>query len=114
MNAYTEHYFPLECNLDVVTELVRRLGADEDLAFEKALSLDKPELFPRPALAVVLALPTAPAHGERKAVAEATRGEYTGGDEKAVLWFKQRINDACGWYAVLRALCSSAHDFLGE
>lgn len=104
MSGYKKHFLPLESNPDVFTELIHRLGAVEGAAFEDVLTLDEPELFPYPALAVVLVLPTTAAYEERKAAAEAARHEHNDHDEDAVIWFKQTINNACGLYAVLHAL----------
>jgi hypothetical protein len=107
MSGYKKHFLPLESNPDVFTELIHRLGAVQDAAFEDVLALDEPEFFPHPALALVLVLPTTPAYEERKAAAEAARHEYNDHDKDAVMWFKQRINNACGLYAVIHALFNS-------
>ncbi|KAL2022516.1 hypothetical protein VTK56DRAFT_5123 [Thermocarpiscus australiensis] len=104
---YTKHFLPLESNPEVFNELIRLLGASEEIAFEDVFALDEPEFLPRPALALVLILPTTPAYEARKAAAESARVEYTGsGSGEAVIWFKQTINNACGLYAILHALAN--------
>ncbi|KAH6856198.1 hypothetical protein B0I37DRAFT_70685 [Chaetomium sp. MPI-CAGE-AT-0009] len=100
-----KHYLPLESNPEVFNELIRLLGASDEIAFEDVLSLDEPSLVPRPTLAAILVLPTSPALEEKKSAAEAARAEYSGsGSGEPVVWFKQTIHNACGLYAILHAL----------
>lgn len=115
-NAYTKHFLPLESNPDVFNELITILGASNKVAFEDVLTLDEPDLLPRPVLALVLVLPTTPAYEARKTAVESARAEYAGsGDGEAVVWFKQTINNACGLYAILHALCNGrARSFIGD
>ncbi|OCK83939.1 cysteine proteinase, partial [Lepidopterella palustris CBS 459.81] len=75
--------------------------------FQDVLSLDDPELLafiPRPALALVLAFPTTDIYENQKAQEEGIRDYKDTGED--VLWFKQKINNACGLYAVLHAVCN--------
>ena len=103
--AYKKHFLPLESNPEVFNELIRLLGASDEIAFEDVLSLDETSLIPRPTLAAILVLPTDPVFEERKSAAEAARAEYSGsGSGEPVMWFKQTINNACGLYAILHAL----------
>lgn len=103
--AYRKHFLPLESNPEVFNELIRRLGASDEIAFEDVVSLDEPSLLPRPTLAAILAIPTSPAYEEEKSAAEAGRTEYNGGETgEPVVWFKQTIHNACGLYAILHAL----------
>ena len=103
--AYAKHFLPLESNPEVFNELIRLLGASDDIAFEDVFSLDEPSLLPRPTLAAIIVLPTDPAFEKRKSAAEASRAEYSGsGKGEPVVWFKQTINNACGLYAILHAL----------
>jgi ubiquitin carboxyl-terminal hydrolase L3 len=102
---YRKHYLPLESNPEVFNELIRLLGASDEIAFEDVLSLDEPALLPRPTLAAILVLPSDPAIEEQKAAAEADRPDYRGsGNGEPAVWFKQTINNACGLYAILHAL----------
>jgi ubiquitin carboxyl-terminal hydrolase L3 len=114
LKEYKKHFLPLESNPDVFNELIRLLGAKDEIAFEDVLTLDEPEFLPRPALAVVLVLPSTPADDEKKVAMEADRPDYNGEDGEPVLWFEQRIHNACGLYAILHALCNvEPHRFLG-
>jgi ubiquitin carboxyl-terminal hydrolase L3 len=57
--------------------------------------------------------PTTPEYEAKKAVAEALREEYLGNDGQAepVVWFRQMINNACGLYAALHAVCNTPSRF---
>ena len=103
-----KHFLPLESNPEVFNDLIARLGALPNLAFEDVFSLDDPDLLPSdPALALVLVFPTTAGYEALKAEEERGRDEYSGrGDAEPVVWFKQTINNACGLYAVLHALCN--------
>ena len=103
--AYRKHFLPLESNPKVFNELIRLLGASDEIAFEDVVSLDEPSLLPRPTLAAILVLPTNHAYEEKKSAAEAARAEYSGSETgEPVVWFKQTIHNACGLYAILHAL----------
>lgn len=105
---YSKHFIPLESSPEVFNELLRSLGVSHEIAFEDVYSLDQREFLPRPALAVILVLPTTERYEENKATLEATRAVYSGsGDTEPVVWFKQTINNACGLYAILHAVCNS-------
>lgn len=105
---YRKHYFPLESNPDVFTDLIHRLGVGRDLEFQDVLSLDDHTLLPPTTLAVILILPTSNAFELRKAAEDADIEEYKGRSGVGqVVWFKQTINNACGLYAILHALCNS-------
>ncbi|KAK3939318.1 ubiquitin carboxyl-terminal hydrolase [Diplogelasinospora grovesii] len=72
-----------------------------------SFALDEPELLPRPVLALVLVFPATPGYEERKAKFEvAHTNNASRGDDEPVVWFKQTINNACGLYAILHALCN--------
>ena len=106
-NRYRKHFIPLESNPEVFTQLSHNLGASSSLRFQDVLSLEEPALFPRPALALILIFPTPPTYEDQKAKEEATDEECMEvGDEEDILWFKQTINNACGLYAILHALCN--------
>lgn len=115
-NTYRKHFLPLESNPEVFNDLIYRIGASNDLAFEDVFTLDDPELLPRPTVALILVFPTTPAYEARKVAAESSRLEYTGsGDGEPVVWFKQTINNACGMYAILHALSNGGcRQYLGE
>jgi len=108
--VYTKHFIPLESNPDVFTELAHKLGLSTSLVFEDVLSLDDPELLgflPRPAFALILVFPTTDDYEKRVQDEDAKLEEFrTSGGAGDVLFFKQTINNACGLYAILHAVCN--------
>ena len=108
--VYTKHFSPLESNPDVFTELAHELGLFTSLVFEDVLSLDDPELLgflPRPAFALILVFPTTDDYEKRVQDEDATLEEFrTSGGADDVIFFKQTINNACGLYAILHAVCN--------
>ena|ERR1700748_735188 len=113
-NRYRKHFIPLESDPDVFTDLIRDLGVVA-LSFQDVLSLEDSDTLPRPALALILIFPTSEAYEAQKAREEDSSKEYTGStdNDDDVIWFKQTINNACGLYAILHALCNGdARDFI--
>jgi ubiquitin carboxyl-terminal hydrolase L3 len=111
-NRYQKHFIPLESNPDVFTQLIHDLGVSPTLSFKDVLTLDEPALFPRPALALILIFPTSETYEAQKAK-EAAVYEEGSTDKEDVVWFKQTINNACGLYAILHAVCNGdARDFI--
>jgi len=113
---YRKHYIPLESNPEVFSYLIDTLGVSS-LEFQDILSIDEPDLLSmitRPVLALILVFPTTGAYEKQTAEEEATRNEYTGsGDGEDVIWFKQTINNACGLYGILHAICNgNARNFI--
>ncbi len=107
-NQYQKHFIPLESNPDVFTQLTHELGVSPTLRFQDVLTLDEPALFPRPALALILIFPTSETYETQISKEEAT-------DEEDVVWFKQTINNACGLYAILHAVCNGdARNFISK
>ncbi|KAI4709964.1 hypothetical protein J4E89_005195 [Alternaria sp. Ai002NY15] len=108
--VYTKHFIPLESNPDVFTELAHKLGLSTSLVFEDVLSLDDIELLgflPRPAFALILVFPTTDDYEKRVQDKDATLEEFrTSGGAGDVIFFKQTINNACGLYAILHAVCN--------
>jgi len=108
-------FLPLESNPTVFNELIQLLGVSPRLAFEDIFSLDdNPDLLlSRPALALILVFP---ADDVLEADALSDRPAYAGfGSEEPVLWFRQTIQNACGLYAVLHAVCNgAARGYIGE
>lgn len=116
---YAKSFIPLESNPTIFTSLAHTLGAARTLAFHDVLSVDDPDLLaflPRPAHALVLVLPTTQAYEKRVAEEEARLDEYSScGAEEPVFFLKQTINNACGLYALLHAICNgSAREEIGE
>ena len=106
--AYTKHYIPLEANPVLFTQLIHQLGVSPSLEFQDVLSIDDSDLLgfvPRPVLALILIFPTSDVYEEQKAVHEAEAEAYSGyGQNEAVVWYKQTINNACGLYGILHAI----------
>lgn len=67
-------------------------------------------------LALILVLPTSEAYDQQILEKESARETYAGsGDGEDVIWFKQTINNACGLYAILHAVCNmQIENFLRE
>jgi ubiquitin carboxyl-terminal hydrolase L3 len=108
--THRKHFIPLESNPEVFNNLIHRLGVSKSLEFQDVLSLDDPDLLaflPRPAHALILVFPTTEAYDERHAADDAKlelhESNQTDGD---IIFFKQTINNACGLYAILHAVCN--------
>jgi hypothetical protein len=110
LRKHRKHFIPLESNPEVFTSLIHKLGVSNSLEFQDVLSLDDPELLaflPRPAYALVLVFPTTEAYHRRVETEDTERQLET--DNKAgsdILYFKQTINNACGLYGILHAVCN--------
>ena len=107
--GYTKHYIPLECNPDLFTELIHNLGVSSSLVFQDVLSLDPDMLafVPRPVLALILVFPTSDTYEKDKALEESAREDHDArGETEDVVWFKQTINNACGFYGIIHAICN--------
>lgn len=109
--TYRKHFIPLESNPDVFTKLIHKLGISQSLCFQDVLSLDDPELLgflPRPVHALMLIFPTTKDYERRVNVEDFGAKDYLDGDdEEDVVFFRQTINNACGLYAILHAICNS-------
>ncbi|KAF2844509.1 cysteine proteinase [Plenodomus tracheiphilus IPT5] len=105
-SQYATHFVPLESDPEIFSDLLHSLGASRKVVFEEVYSLDGSVEVPHPALSLILILPTSKAYEENKAREEAiiASTEHNGGE---VVWFKQTINNACGLYAILHAICNS-------
>ncbi|KAH3920638.1 hypothetical protein HBI56_219460 [Parastagonospora nodorum] len=108
--TYRKHFIPLESNPELFTELIHKLGLSKSLEFQDVLSLDDPDLLaflPRPAYALILVFPTTELYEKRvrdeDSILQMIDGDLPDGD---VLFFKQTINNACGLYAILHAVCN--------
>lgn len=103
--AYEDHFYPLESDPDIFTELARRLGARANVLFEEVYSLDEALLLPRNAAAIIVLFPTSDDYEQRLEVekqlySDAARPQHP-------RWFKQKVNNACGLYALLHAICNT-------
>lgn len=108
--THRKHFIPLESNPAVFTELVHKLGLPASLEFQDVLSLEDAELLaflPRPALALILVFPTTDAYRKRVEDEDAKVERFQGsGQGEGLVFFKQTINNACGLYAMLHAVCN--------
>jgi ubiquitin carboxyl-terminal hydrolase L3 len=112
-SRYAAHFVPLESDPHVFDSLIHGLGASPNLTFQEVYTLDEPDQLPHPALALILILPTSTTYERHKAVEESTTQENTH-DDGEVVWFKQTINNACGLYAILHAICNGdGRQFIG-
>lgn len=110
-------YIPLESDPEVFTQLLHNLGAPS-LEFHDVFSIDDPDLMaiiPRPVLALLLVFPTSETYEKQKSAEEAARSAYEGfGPDEDVIWFKQTIHNACGFYGILHAISNGpARDYIG-
>lgn len=114
--TYRKHFLPLESNPDIFTELLHKLGVSSSLSFEDVLSLDAEFLsfVPRPVHALILVFPTTEKYEQRVADEDLDAEDVLDGDGQAeVVFFRQTINNACGLYAILHAVCNgeTRHSF---
>lgn len=105
--GYKKSFIPLESNPEVFTNLIRLLGSTDDLSFVDVISLDEPSLLPSHAIALVLVFPTTDVYARHVAVQDSSlENDGESASEEDVVWFKQTINNACGLYGILHALCN--------
>lgn len=107
--TYRKRYITLESNPEIFTALMHDIGVSPELEFIDIYSLDETDLtfVSRPVLALVLCFPTTDTYQQQIDAIEATRPEYTGsGEAEGVVWFQQTINNACGLYGLLHAVCN--------
>jgi ubiquitin carboxyl-terminal hydrolase L3 len=107
-SCYRKSFLPLESNPDVFTVLAHRLGADPKLRFQDVWSLEESQLS-SPALALILLFPTSEDYEDQREIRNVSREESsTCSVADGISWFPQTINNACGLYAVVHALCNGA------
>lgn len=111
-DGYAKHFIPLESDPDIFNELLRHLGVAPKLAFQEIITLDEPELLPRPAVAVIILFSAGdsydpvvnhPCSSTGQSTTEAQDGQPVPSD---IIWFKQTIHNACGFYALLHAVAN--------
>ncbi|CCG84597.1 protein of unknown function [Taphrina deformans PYCC 5710] len=101
---------PIENNPEVLTELSHSLGLDASFGFHDVYSLDDTDLLafvPRPALALVLVFPVSESYENFRHRDDASVEQSNGVDEKAVVWLKQTIGNACGTMAILHTVSNN-------
>jgi ubiquitin carboxyl-terminal hydrolase L3 len=101
---YRKHFVPLESDPEIFSELMHTLGVDKTLEFAEIYALDDDSLLQiaRPVLAIILVFPD---KGVAK-VPETGFGKDFRKQGQNVVWVKQTINNACGLYAILHAVCN--------
>lgn len=103
--AYCKSFIPLESNPEVFTKLVHLLGGSDDLFFQDVVSLDE-DLLPSSAIAFVLIFPTTDRYERHIETEDSNLPPDGHPQDNDIIWFKQTINNACGLYSVLHALCN--------
>jgi ubiquitin carboxyl-terminal hydrolase L3 len=106
--GYEKQYVPLESDPAIFTELMHALGVSDRLEFIDVLSIQNEELgmIPRPVLALIVIFPeedTAKTIDSSSETCLRSR-EYP----NEIMWFEQTIDNACGLYALLHAVCNGA------
>lgn len=100
-------FVPLENNPDVMTKLAHKLGLSDEYAFHDLYSLTNPDmlaLVPRPAQALLFIYPNT-AEAQKFYEEEYEReAEYDGTGGEPVLFYRQRITDACGLIGLLHCI----------
>lgn len=105
-HAYRKSFVPLESNPDVFNKLIHLLGTT-GLSFQDIISLDEPSLLPHPAIALILIFPTTDLYASHVADEDLKLNEdVSDGNSEHIVWFEQTINNACGLYGILHALCN--------
>jgi len=105
-------FIPLECNPELMTNLVHNLGLSSALSFTDVFSISDPELLafvPRPALALLLVFPVSEVYEKVRHEEDADKQDYDKkGEHEDPVWFKQTIKNACGMIGVLHAVSNGA------
>ena len=115
--SYTTHSIPLECNPDPFPELIHKLGVSSNLTFQDVPSLD-PDMLAfvlLPVLALFFVFPTSDVYEKERTIEESVKEDSEGrGEMEDVTWFKQTINNACGFYGMPHAICNGeAREMIG-
>ncbi|EGO25960.1 hypothetical protein SERLADRAFT_408152 [Serpula lacrymans var. lacrymans S7.9] len=104
---------PLESDPQLFTLLLQKLGASSALHFEDVLSLDDPDLLALiqgHIVAFVLISSSKEGHDDTLQLEESQRIASMSEADKitgeGVMWVKQTIHNACGFYALLHAVCN--------
>lgn len=98
---------PWESSGAIFTYGAHALGLSEELRFVDVFSLE--DTLPSGTLAVILIYPTPPNYEEqRKLEAEKRKAGAREHEIPHAMWFQQRVQNACGAYALLHAVFNSA------
>ena len=117
VQSYEKCFIPLESDPPALNDLMYKLGVSGSLSLTDVWSIDEPDqlsLISRPVLALILVLPTCEGYEQQRLSRREPVGttEDSIGDE--VFWIRQTIDNACGLYAILHAICNfEARRFIG-
>lgn len=110
-------FIPLESGPPVLTDLMYDLGVSTSLALVDVMSIEDPTLLgviSRPALALILVLPTSDEYERHRRSTKRMVEVAEDPNAEEVIWFRQTIDNACGLYAILHAICNfGTKDFIG-
>ena len=110
--GYDESWHPIESDPAIFTTLARNLGLSRSLTFVDVLSLDSAYLntVSRLCLALIIVYPTDDRYEETRKIRSANSNII---NDSNILWFRQRIFNACGLYGLLHAVCNGeARDYI--
>lgn len=110
---FTKHFTPLESDPVIFSELLHSLGVEEKLEFVDVYSFEDDTLLflPRPILALIVIFPDIDV--AKPDIVGFGDVCFTNEELSKVVWAKQTINNACGFYAILHAACNgSARNFI--
>ncbi|KAL2038266.1 hypothetical protein N7G274_008915 [Stereocaulon virgatum] len=110
---YAKQYIPLECNPEVFNEFGHRIGLLPGMEFQDFYSIKDPKsLVPTGCTvhALILVFHCSGTYKDKVGPRKFKRllNEGPGGADE-VIWFKQTIQDASSFYAILHAICNDAH-----
>lgn len=117
-SAYIKSFVPLESDPVVMNSLMHDLGVSQELFFVDVWSIDDPDelsLYQRPVHALVLLLPTTEEYEEYRKSTKGKSLNQQDQKEKDIMWLSQTIDNACGLYAILHAVCNfKVKDYIRE
>lgn len=111
---YKKLFPALESDPTIFSDLMHKLGVNETLVLIDIYSLEEEELtqIQRPVLAVIVIFPD---KGDKVPLTGFLKAQKAQQQADAVVWAKQTIDNACGFYAILHAVCNGvAREFIGQ
>lgn len=106
---YAKCFIPLESDPSALNDLMYDLRVSSTLALTDVVSLDDQAqliLVSRPVVALILVLPTSDEYERHRRTTKATVEVPEDPRAEEVVWFRQTIDNACGLYAILHAICN--------
>ena len=114
VKTYAKSFIPLESNPVPLNALMHGLGVSSAFELVDIWSFDESELsmLPRPALALILVLPTSDEYERRRTAGKDSIAKEL--QKARLIWIQQTIDNACGLYAILHAVCiPQMRDYIG-